>query len=146
MRIADVCTRIEDALCVAALYRCLVRRLTFDPGFNADIEVIDRAIAEENIWRAQRYGTAESVVVRGGNSLQPIDAAVEGLLALLDEDVAILDCANEVFRARAILERGSSADAQLEIYRTALSAGRTRMQALTEVIDWIRRTTADLRI
>jgi len=25
LRIPDVCTRVEDALCIAALYRCLVR-------------------------------------------------------------------------------------------------------------------------
>jgi len=143
LRIADVCTRIEDALCLAALYRCLVRHLTGDPSLNADISVIDRAIAEENKWRAQRYGTAASFVVRGESAPQPIKAAVEELIALLREDGEALGCVNDVLRAPAILARGSSADAQLEVYRAARNAGRSRAQALTGVIDWIRRTTAE---
>jgi carboxylate-amine ligase len=105
--------------------------------------VIDQAIAEENRWRAQRYGTAASFVVRGRSSLEPIKASVDGLLALLDEDAKTLDCANEVLGGRTILERGSSADAQLEVYQAARNAGRSRQQALSEVIDWVRRTTSE---
>jgi carboxylate-amine ligase len=105
--------------------------------------VIDQAIAEENRWRAQRYGTAASFVVRGRSSVEPIKASVDGLLALLDEDAKTLDCENEVLGTGALLGRGSSADAQLEVYRAARSAGRSRKQALAEVIDWVRRTTAE---
>ena len=143
LRIADVCTRIEDALCVAALYRCLIRHLAADPSVNAHISVVDRAVAEENKWRAQRYGTAASFVVRGEGSAKPIKAAVEDLVALLRKDGEALGCVNDLLRAPTILTRGSSADAQLEVYRAARNAGRSRAQALTEVIDWIRRTTAE---
>jgi len=69
--------------------------------------------------------------------------AVEDLIALLREDGEALGCVNDLLRAPAILARGSSADAQLEVYRAARNAGRSRAQALTEVIDWIRRTTTE---
>jgi len=145
LRIADVCTRVEDALCLAALYRCLIRHLAHDPGLNANIDVIDRAVAQENVWRAHRYGTAASFVVRERerNSAQPIKAVLDDFLALLREDAEALDCVHEVCAARDILARGSSADTQLELYRAARSAGRSRTQALREVIDWLRRTTAE---
>jgi glutamate---cysteine ligase / carboxylate-amine ligase len=145
LRIADVCTRIEDALCLAALYRCLIRRLAHDPSLNADIDVIDRAIAQENVWRAHRYGTAASFVVRERepNSAQPVKTVLDDFLALLREDAEALDCVHEVCAARDILARGSSADTQLELYRAARNAGRSRTQAMREVIDWLRRTTAE---
>jgi glutamate---cysteine ligase / carboxylate-amine ligase len=143
LRITDVCTRIDDALCLAALYRCLIRHLTIDSSLNADIGVLDRAIAEENKWRAQRYGAAASFILPGRNCAQPIKAAVEDLLALLRADAEALGCVHEVLHAPNILAHGTSADAQLEIYRTARDAGRNRNQALKEVIDWVRRTTAE---
>ena len=61
----------------------------------------------------------------------------------LREDAEALDCVHEVSAARDILARGSSADTQLELYRAARNAGRSRTQALREVIDWLRRTTAE---
>jgi carboxylate-amine ligase len=143
LRITDVCTRYEDALSLAALYRCLIRHLALDPSLNADIGVIDRAIAQENAWRAQRYGTAATFVVPGRNAPQPIQAALDDLIALLRDDAEALGCQREVLAARDILSRGSSADHQLKIYRAAREAGRSRTKAMREVVDWLRRATAE---
>ena len=68
---------------------------------------------------------------------------LDDFLALLREDAEALDCVHEVWAARDILARGSSADTQLELYRAARNAGRNRTQALREVINWLRRTTAE---
>src|SRR5262249_22650550 len=105
--------------------------------------VIDRAIARENVWRAQRYGTAASFVVRGRGAAQPIKAALEELLALLHDDAEALGCVREFRGAGNILARRTSADHQLQIYHAARNAGRPRTQALREVIDWLRRSTAE---
>jgi carboxylate-amine ligase len=35
LRVADSCTRVDDTIAIAALYRCLVRRLSLDPKLNA---------------------------------------------------------------------------------------------------------------
>ena len=143
LRITDVCTRYEDALRLAALFRCLIRHLADDPSLNADVGVLDRAIAKENTWRAQRYGTAASFVVRGRATLQPIQEALDELIALLHEDAEALGCQRELLATRDIISRGSSADHQLKIYRAARDAGRSRTQAMREVIDWLRRATAE---
>ena len=54
LRICDCCTRVEDAVAIASLYRCLVRAMTrrTDDAFDA----MERAVARENIWQAQRGG------------------------------------------------------------------------------------------
>jgi glutamate---cysteine ligase / carboxylate-amine ligase len=56
LRAPDCCTRIDDTIAIAALYRSLARFLFVNPAHNAGLNVVDRAIAVENKWRAQRYG------------------------------------------------------------------------------------------
>lgn len=56
LRAPDCCTRVEDAIAIAALYRCLVRYLCRYPLINAEMDPVERGIALENKWRAQRYG------------------------------------------------------------------------------------------
>lgn len=43
LRITDMCTRIEDVICIAALYRCLIWHLCEDETLNAGVDAIDRA-------------------------------------------------------------------------------------------------------
>ena len=66
LRAPDCCTRLDDTIAIAALYRVLARFLYLNPGHNADIDVVDRAIAVENKWRAQRYGVQGTFVTRSG--------------------------------------------------------------------------------
>jgi len=56
LRAPDCCTRLDDTIAIATLYRVLARFLYTHPEHNAGINVVDRAIAVENKWRAQRYG------------------------------------------------------------------------------------------
>jgi carboxylate-amine ligase len=69
LRAPDCCTRIEDTIAIAALYRSLARFLFVNPDHNGGLDVVDRAIAVENKWRAQRYGTQGTFVTRSGGSL-----------------------------------------------------------------------------
>jgi carboxylate-amine ligase len=141
LRIADACTHREDALCIAAIFRCLMRRLVEDPKLNSDLDVVGRAIVEENKWRAQRYGTGASFVDRASMQAAPVKAVLQQLLVLLGGDAEALDCRSEVQQAMNILERGSSADEQIRIYESARAAGRSRLKALREVVDWLNQAT-----
>ena len=66
LRIPDTCTRIDDGVAIAALYRALVRHLYLHPERNADLGAVARAIAVENKWRAQRYGVQGTFVTEAG--------------------------------------------------------------------------------
>ena len=54
LRAPDVCTYIDDAVAIAALYRSLARYLYERPELSKRVTGVDRAIAVENKWRAQR--------------------------------------------------------------------------------------------
>ena len=79
LRISDVCTHLADGMCIAALYRCLARHLFNHPELNAEIGAVDRAIALENKWRAQRHGTKANFVVRGSAVSRSVGEAVDEL-------------------------------------------------------------------
>lgn len=141
LRIADCCPRTEDALAVAALFRCLVRALDRDRNLNTGFDRVGRAITVENKWHAQRHGTAAIFV--DPFRRMPITAAewLDEVLDFIVEDVAALDCGAEIAQLRRIVVEGTSADRQIAIYQDALKAGRKRLTALKEVIDSVARET-----
>jgi carboxylate-amine ligase len=144
LRIPDACTRIEDGICIAALFRCLTRHLFDHPELNADLGAVDRALAVENKWRAQRYGTKASFIERGVKAARTMRETVDDLLERLHADAQALDCVREISHARAILARGSSAHQQVQVYSQARIAGRSRAKALKDVVDFLLRTTVAL--
>ena len=136
LRVGDTCTRLDDAIAVAALFRCLVRALSRDREHNAGFDRVGRAITMENKWRAQRYGAAASFVdpfTRTPLTATDWLAAVKRAVA---DDIAAFGCAAEFARLDDILAKGTSADQQMDIYTIARAAGRGRLTALKEVVDW----------
>jgi carboxylate-amine ligase len=86
---------------------------------------LDRAIAVENKWRAQRYGVDCSFVTKSG----PV-ALVDFLSQLINrvaDDAEHLQCRREVEHCKTIALSGSSADHQLraaELSSTPLAAAK----------------------
>lgn len=138
LRAPDSCTRVEDALAIAALYRSLIRHLFYNVNCNTDIDSVDRALILENKWRAQRYGTKTVFVTKNGE--EKIEDFLEKTLAMVAEDAQILNCEAEIAQCRDILVNGSSADMQMKIYQDALSKGSEK-EAIENVINWIIDTT-----
>jgi carboxylate-amine ligase len=141
LRIADSCTRLDDALAIAALYRCLVRRLARDPSVNAGLTGASRAIIGENCWRAQRYGIHGSFVDEASRSAKPVGEVLEDTLALIADDAAAFGCVAEIEASRDILARGTSADRQLALHTEALGRGLSNREALAAVVDWLAAET-----
>jgi glutamate---cysteine ligase / carboxylate-amine ligase len=136
LRAADCCTRIEDAIAIAALYRILVRHLYRNPTINEDVNVTSRALAVENKWRAQRYGIHGSFVTDRGSIT--IADYLEEILEMTAEEAQALEC-DEAANCRRIIARGTSADAQLAAFRGQSSHGAD--SALDAVIAWIEQNT-----
>lgn len=141
LRVADSCTDVEDALSIAALFRCLVRALDRDRALNSGIDRVGRAITVENKWHAQRYGVSATFV--DPFRRQPTDAAawLEEVQDFIHEDIHALDCAGEIARLGHLVVRGTSADRQIEIFDRAREAGRRRLDALAAVVDWAAAET-----
>lgn len=139
---ADACTYLDDTLAIAALYRCLARALWRQPELNAEMTPVGSLIADENKWRAQRYGIEGGLVDERERRLMPFAEALENLLTLVAEDAAHFGCETELNGIRRILERGTSAKRQLTIYSDARARGARRIGAIREVVDWLIETTA----
>jgi carboxylate-amine ligase len=136
LRISDSCTRLDDALAIAALFRCLVRALDRDRTLNAGFDRVGRAITQENKWTAQRYGIAATFVDPLTRTPLTSRDWLDRVLEFVASDVEAFGCGAEIARANSILKDGTSADRQIDIYIAARAAGRHRETALKEVIDW----------
>src|SRR5665647_457271 len=119
LRIADSCTRLDDALAIAALFRCLVRALDRDRALNAGFDRVGRAITQENKWHAQRYGIAATFVDPFARSPLNTKDWLEQVLDLIAEDVAAFGCQPDIRRLTAIVREGTSADCQIDIFSKA---------------------------
>jgi carboxylate-amine ligase len=137
LRAPDCCTRIDDTIALAALYRSLARFLFANPEHNAGLNVVDRAIAVENKWRAQRYGARGTFVTRSGGIA--VGELLNMVLDLVAADAEALDCSDQVEDCRTIVSDGTSADAQLQIFAENEHEG-TEI-ALKKVSRWIRDAT-----
>jgi len=144
LRVADSCTRVEDALAIAALYRCLVRALDRDRALNAGFDRVGRAITVENKWHAQRYGIAATFVEPFRRLPVTMNEWLDEVLDFVAEDAAILECEAELAGLRTIIAQGTSADRQIAIYDAALKNGQKRLTALKQVVDWAGDATAGL--
>jgi glutamate---cysteine ligase / carboxylate-amine ligase len=137
MRITDSCTTLDDALSIAALFRCLLRLLWRLKRDNQRWRLYARMLIDENRWRAQRYGTDQGLVDFGKGAIVPYTDLLEEIIALVDQDARQFGCIEEVLHAREILARGTSAHRQLAIFDQALGEGASRAEALTAVADWL---------
>jgi carboxylate-amine ligase len=146
MRVTDVCTRLDDGLSIAALYLCLLATLLKLRQKNQRWRVYANTLIDENRWLAQRYGTAGPLVDFGKGEALPYAGLLEELIELTAEEARQLGCTAEIARARGILARGTSAQRQLQVYRSALHSGQDKAAALRAVVDWLIAETVNFEI
>jgi carboxylate-amine ligase len=136
LRVADSCTRLDDAVAIAALFRCLVRALDRNRDINAGFDRVGRAISKENKWHAQRYGINAIFVDPFTRAPLTIRDWLKQVRNLVAGDITAFGCAAEIDHLERILAEGTSADHQVDIYARSRAAGRRRLTALKDVIDW----------
>ena len=144
LRICDVCTRIEDAVSIAALYACLIRWLwRQDREGRLPPEPLTELIAEDR-WIAQRYGVFAFFGDRTSGAGR-VDIA-DYLSEMVDElaaDARALDCEAEIRRTPGIVMNGTGADRQLDLYRLRRLEGDTEAEALRRVVDLVLAETRE---
>jgi carboxylate-amine ligase len=135
MRVTDVCTRIDDALAIAALYVCTLRMLYRLRRSNQKWRTYPGFLIAENLWRAQRYGVNDRLFDFGKGELVPFASLIDELLDLIAEDAAVLGCEKEAKHALNIATGGTSADRQVLCYEKLIGKGATPDEALKGVVD-----------
>jgi glutamate---cysteine ligase / carboxylate-amine ligase len=141
LRVSDSCTNLDDAIAIAALYRCLVRHLVRVPALNRGMTGASRAIISENLWRAQRDGVRAAFLdEESGGTVRCADY-LASLLHQLAPEIEEFDCLDEIERAKLIVTDGTSADFQLAKVDEGKADGGGA-DATPAVVDWIARVTA----
>ena len=141
MRISDICTRLEDTVCVAALYVSWLRMLYRLRSRNQRWRHYPRMFIAENRWRAQRYGIDQGLVDFGRGAIVDYPDLLDEMIGLCAEDAEALGCTAEIEHARRIVERGTSAHWQLRTYHDAVAGGADEREALRAVVDMLIEET-----
>lgn len=135
MRVTDVCTRLDDAIAVAAIFTCLLRMLWRLKRRNQRWRIYPAALIKENRWLAMRHGARGQLVDFGVGEQIPFADLLEEILELIEEDAEALDCQAEIRHARNIAMRGTSADIQMATFEKRLDAGDDEAAAFRAVVD-----------
>jgi glutamate---cysteine ligase / carboxylate-amine ligase len=117
-RVCDVCTRVDEAVCIGALFQAIVAKLWKLRRDNLTFRVYPASLIDENKWRAVRYGLDGNLIDFGKSQELPardlIREMIEWFLGdVLDE----LGTRKEVEYAFRILAEGTSADRQIAVYK-----------------------------
>ncbi len=116
-RVCDVCTRIDEAVCIAAIFQAIVFKLWKLRCDNMSFRMYPQSFYEENKWRAVRYGIDGNLIDWGKQEELPARDLIRELIEWFIGDVLDeLGTRQEVEYAYRILDEGTSADRQLRVY------------------------------
>ncbi len=133
-RISDLCTTVDEAVCIAATFQAICARLLKLRQNNMSWRRYRHIHISENKWRAVRYGIHGQLIDFGKGEEVPFHFLMEELLELLDPVLDELDSRKEVEYIRTIMKNGTSADRQLAVYRQH-GGDANREKALKAVVD-----------
>ncbi len=132
-RICDVCTRVDEAVAVAAILQAIVAKLWKMRRDNVTFRAYSTDLIEENKWRAVRHGLGGKLIDFGKQQELPAADLIRELLDWFIGDVVDeLGSRKEVEYAYRILSEGSSADRQLATYRRTGDLGAVVDQLIAE--------------
>ncbi|MFN5168267.1 MAG: carboxylate-amine ligase [Cyclobacteriaceae bacterium] len=132
-RICDVPMRVEESIAIAALFQAIVAKLYKLRQQNMSFILYNRALINENKWRASRYGIDGKLIDFGKQSEVDARALILELLDFVDDVVDELGSRPAIQYVHEILKSGTGADRQLAVYK---QSGK-----LERVVDYITEQT-----
>jgi carboxylate-amine ligase len=135
-RISDICTNVDDCICIAALFQAICAKLLKLRQQNMGWRQYRHVHITENKWRAVRYGIEGELIDFGIQQSVPFRTLAHELIELVDDVVDDLGSREEVDHVHTILANGTSADKQLRVY--AENGGdENQEEALRAVVDFL---------
>ena len=141
-RIADICTRIDDAASITALIQSILHylyRLRREGKRGLDYP---RFLIDQNRWYGMRYGCHGGLVDFATGRIVPVKELLTETVYRVHRDAEELGCTAELESALQIPDRGTSADRQISCYEEAVKKGQSPSAALREVVDMLIAETA----
>ena len=143
VRVCDICTRLDEALCVVALIQSIVALLVKLREQNCSWREYESLLILENKWRAGRYGIDGKLIDFGKEEEVPVRFLANEILELVDPVLDDLGTRRDVEYLPVLLGNGTSADRQLAIWRHALKDGAEPREALELVVDQLIGETGE---
>lgn len=134
VRICDLPTHLDTTIALAALIQATVCKLWMLHKNNMSFRIYRPTLIEENKWRAARYGIEGKLIDFGKQKEVPFRDLVYEYIRFVDEAVDELDSREEINYLYRILEGGTSADRQLQVYEES-------NHDLTAVVDYLIKET-----
>jgi carboxylate-amine ligase len=116
VRICDLPLRVDETLAIAALIQATLVKLYKLHSRNQAWRTYGRALIMENKWRASRYGLDGMLIDFGREQELPCRELILEYLDFVDDVVDGLGSRKEVEYVQTILDRGSGADRQLQVF------------------------------
>lgn len=133
-RISDICTKVDETICVAALFQAICAKLIKLRRKNLSWRQYRHMHITENKWRAVRHGIEGELIDFGLEESVPFHFLMEELLEIVDDVLDELGSREEVEYLRTIMREGTSADRQVAIYNKN-GGDDNREEALKAVVD-----------
>jgi glutamate---cysteine ligase / carboxylate-amine ligase len=128
-RICDIPMNVSDTIAIAALFQAVCAKLYKLKSQNLNFMMYHRALITENKWRAGRYGIDGTLIDFGKEQEVNTRVLIYELLDFVDDVVDQLGSRHAINYVHRILEQGTGADRQLEVFN--------RNQNMIEVVDYI---------
>ncbi len=132
-RICDVPMRIEETIAITAVLQALTVKLYKLRLQNMSFIVYNRALISENKWRASRYGIQGKLIDFGKQAEVDTITLINELLDFIDDVVDDLGSREAINSIHRILQQGTGADRQLEVF--------DKTHSLERVVDYITDQT-----
>src|ERR1700688_564515 len=116
-RVCDIPMRVEETIALAALIQATVVKLYKLHESNQGFRLYRRSLLMENKWRAARYGINGKLIDFGKQTEVPARDLIREYLEFVDDVADELDSREELNYIHTMLERGSGADRQLQVFR-----------------------------
>jgi len=128
-RICDIPLTVDETVAIATLFQAICAKLYKLRVQNMNYMIYKRSLVNENKWRASRYGIDGSLIDFGKEMEVNTRSLIYELMDFVDDVVDDLGSRHGLEMVKKILEKGTGADRQLEVFGAR--------KDMTDVVDYI---------
>jgi carboxylate-amine ligase len=131
-RICDIPMTIQETITITAIFQAICAKIYTLRRQNINFINYQRALINENKWRASRYGIDGKLIDFGKEKEIPTKELIIELLEFVDDVVDDLGSRHHIDKIHQIFATGTGADRQLKIFKETGS--------LVEVVKYIEQS------